>query len=182
MLLCLHDENGAVGVPEAVITDTSKQSPLEEAIVMAAHDEKVGSELVRHLADDAPGVPDRHLHLNLHLVVTLNLAHVLAVERAELLRLLHHGVRHLPAVPVHRGSHLLREQVPGGVEHGVGGRRRADVEQDDGVPARGRGEAAEAPPQRAHALVALVHRHQDAPPLRRRLAGHCWHAYLTRVT
>ena len=44
--------------------------PLEEAVAMAPHHQNVGAELVRHMADDGPGVPDRNLRLHLHLVVT----------------------------------------------------------------------------------------------------------------
>ena len=46
---------------------------------MAPHHQNVGTELVRHMADDGPGVPDRDLHLDLHLVVTL--VHVLVLQQ-----------------------------------------------------------------------------------------------------
>lgn len=83
LLFGLDDENGAVGVADAVIADTPEESPLEKAIAMAPHDQHVGSELVHHVADDAPGVPNGHLHIHLH----LHLAVLFVVERAELLRL-----------------------------------------------------------------------------------------------
>ena len=38
---------------------------------MAPHHQDVGAELVGHMADDGPGVPDSNLHLDLHLMATL---------------------------------------------------------------------------------------------------------------
>lgn len=46
---------------------------------MAPHHQNVGTELVRHMADDGPGVPVRNLHLDLHLVVIL--IHVLILQQ-----------------------------------------------------------------------------------------------------
>uniref|UniRef100_A0A0A9G609 Uncharacterized protein n=1 Tax=Arundo donax TaxID=35708 RepID=A0A0A9G609_ARUDO len=157
VLWLLHYHHSAVRVMGAVIADTSKNSPFECAVAMAADDEHLGVVPLHRLAQHIPRVPFHHL------------VHSVAHLCAELLGLVDDAEGALLEVRLHDRKHVRRAwsgEADGGGGCGLGG------DGDEAVLLRlaGREEVLERPVQRVVAVLAFVHPHyhRHLRPRRRR--------------
>lgn len=154
LLRPLDDEDRALAVLRAVVADAAQERPLDEAVSMAAHDEQVGAHLVGGVADDVPRVPALHQRLDRQV----------RVLGADALCLVDGRRRDGGGVPLNARQHVRGHDVPCAVHGGVDGARAARVHEDERVAARRGDDVGEAPGERVHALLALVHGHHDAAP------------------